>query len=435
MKETNPYTGKFEGQWWLPGKEENAIQGTLDVLDDGEIFFQTLHQFDRTNPLFAVDEYNELHGLVKSEVDNHDYNVILFDLIQVQKTTRKLSRTRFLVHKALIGSSDGNISVNYNELILSSEVFSDWVKGTGIKIKENGNSNKVFPSFTYIQPKLIDLFFHEGLTASILFWCNHSYGPRRTIKIAERPILKLKLDEPENIENILALMSCVNKFLMALFEQYHIFNFIEVNSDLKCRYRLLGSRYIKKTTDRITLDFDDFVIYGANYYLKWIEIYKRFNLAIRTFFFAFADYKIDIHSKFLNYVFALEQLHRRGFCDNEPLSKTNKKMYEKAMEIKEGDLKSWLEKVLSKNRDIHLKTRLKELCEFAKLKEAKEISPEEITRIIKTRQYLVHLDEKDKKEVFSVNEVYQINQKLESLFFQVLKKNMIDEKPWPALAY
>jgi|LSQX01.3.fsa_nt_gb hypothetical protein len=424
MKGTNPYTGRFEGQWWLPGKEENAIQGTLDVLDDGEIFFQTMHQFDRSNPLFGVAEYNELHGLVKSEVDNRDYFVLLFDLLQVHKTTSRLSRTRFFVHKALIGGSDCNISVNYNELILSSEVFSDWVKGTGLKIEENGNSNKLFPTVSYTKPEPIDLFFHNGITAGILFWWHHSCGPGRTIKIAERPVLKLKLDEPENIENILALMACVNRFLMVLFEQYHIFNFIEVNADLKGRYRLLGSRYIQKTTDRITFDFDEFVTSGAQYYINWIEIYEKFNLAIRTFFFAFADYKIDIHSRFLNYVFALEQLHRMGFRDNEPLSKTNKKMYERAMQIKEGDLKSWLEKVLSKNRDIHLKTRLKELCEFAELKEAKRISPEEITRIIKNRQYLVHLDEKDKKEVFSVNEVYHINHKLESLFFQVLKKNM-----------
>lgn len=52
MEGTNPYVGTFEGKWWLPGQKENFIQGTLDVRDGGVMYFQTLHQFDRSKPLF-----------------------------------------------------------------------------------------------------------------------------------------------------------------------------------------------------------------------------------------------------------------------------------------------------------------------------------------------------------------------------------------------
>ncbi len=424
------HTGKYEGGWWLPGKQENAIQGTLEIMEDGEMYFQTLHNFNQSSLLFGENGYNELHGLVKSESDNHDYHVLVFDLIQVHRTSGKLSRTRFFVHKALIGESKFAISSNYNKLMVSSKVFSRWVEGTGIKIEEREIPRIV----TYKQPEPIDLFSNKDITGYIFFRCNHAYGPSRTVKIVEQPFLNLELSESENLKGILQQLVCTERFLMVLWEQYHVFTDINLENELKGRFKLLASKHMSKSLEVSHFNFSAFRNSGAKYYFNWLKIYEQFNLAIRTFFFAFADYKVDIHSRFLNYVFALEQLHRKGFRATEPLSKKDKAMYEKAMQIKQGDLKSWLEKVLNKERDIRLTTRLKELHEFAEIKDPEKISNEEITRIKNMRSYLVHLDEKHKKTSFTSREVYEINQKMERLFFRVLKKSMVEEKPWPAFS-
>jgi hypothetical protein len=430
---TDSYIGKYEGNWWLPGQEENAIQGSLDIRDGEEMYFQALYQFDKSKALFSVDEHIELHGLVKSEVDNNDYHVLIFDLIKVEWTVEKLSRIRYFVHKALIGRSDLLISTSYIGLKLSSDTFSMWVKGTGINIEKEDNINTGFPAITYKQPEPVDLFSEKDIKGSISFRCNRSYGNRRILKIVERPFLSLILNKPENLDGILALLANIEKFFMILWEQYHTFNFIDLNNDLRGTYRLLGSRFKQKSKDVAHFDYNDFRKSGDKYYQNWIRIYKNFDLSINTFFFAFAYYKVDIHSRFLNYLFALEQFHRRGFRDAEPLSKTDKKMYEKAMQIEQGDLKSWLEKVLNKERDIRIISRLQELCDFAELRERNQFSQDELIRIKNTRHYLVHLDEKHKKNVFSPREIDQINQKLESLFFGILKKNIIEEKPWPLL--
>ena len=428
MEVSLTHTGKYEGGWWLPGKQENVIQGTLEIMEDGEMYFQTLHHFNQSSLLFGENGYNELHGLVKSESDNHDYHVLLFDLIQVHRISGKLSRTRFFVDKVLIGESKFAISSNYNKLMVSSKVFSRWVEGTGIKIEEREIPRKV----TYKQPEPIDLFSNKEITGYIFFRCNHAYGPSRTVKIVEQPFLNLELHKSENLKEILQLLACIERFLMVLWEQYHVFTNINLENDLKGRFKLLASKHISKSYYVSHFDFFKFENFVEKYYFNWLKIYEQFNLAIRTFFFAFADFKIDIHSRFLNYVFALEQLHRKGFRATEPLSRRDKKMFEKAMQIQQGDLKSWLERVLNNERTINLITRLQELCEFSELKESEKISNDELIRINNMRHYLVHLDEERKKTAFTAREVYEINQKLESLFFAVLKKNMVDEKPWPA---
>lgn len=435
MNENTSYAGKYLGEWWIPEQEEDKLQGTLEIKADGESYIEFLGQFNSNTPIFRFENFSHLHGIAISVADNKCYSVFLFNFHPVNKISSRLIKHKYLALKVLIGKSSAPLSANYTELMLGSEIFGKWRKETGIGEKVRFEDEIIKDtSFTYRQPEPIDLFSNKNSDGYIFFRCSHSFRSKRRLKLVEQPFLNLRLHHPMEFIDLFKVCSSIERFFMVIWEQYHVFTDIYVRNENKSEYRLIGSRHVQFADDVFGFDYNDFKKNSERYYNNWIKVYEEFNLAIRTFFFAFADYKVDIYSRFLNYVFALEQLHRKGFRATEPLSKKDKKMYDMAMKIKQGDLKSWLASVLNKERDIPLTTRLKELCEFAELKEPKKISNEEITRIKNMRHYLVHLDEKHKKTAFTGREVCEINQKLESLFFTVLKKNMVEEKPWPSLS-
>lgn len=434
MNANTSETGKYMGKWWMPGQEEDWLQGTLEIKADGESYIEFLGQFNSDTPFFRFENFSQLHGIAISEGDNKCYSVFLFNIHPVNKISSRLIKHKYLALNVLIGKSSAPLSSNYTEIMLGSEIFGKWIKETGIEEKFQFEDEIIKDtSFTYRQPEPIDLFSNKNSDGYISFRWSNSFGSKRIIKLVEQPYLCLRLHQPMEFIDIFKVSSSIERFFMVIWEHYHVFTDVDVRNENKSEYRLIGSRHVQLADDVFGFDYNDFKKNSERYYNNWIKVYEEFDLAIRTFFFAFADYKVDIHSRFLNYVFALEQLHRKGFKATEPLSKKDKRMYEKAMQIKEGDLKSWLEKVLNKESNISIKTRLQELCEFSEFKESERISNDELIRIKNMRHYLVHLDESHKKTAFSTREVYQINQKLESLFFAVLKKNMIEERPWPVL--
>ena len=433
MNNNTSYAGKYLGEWWIPEQKEDKLQGTLEIKADGESYIEFLGQFNSDTPFFRFENFSQLHGIAISEGDNKCYSVFLFNFYPVNKTASRLIKHKYLAQKVLIGKSSAPLSANYTELMLGSEIFGKWIKETGIGEKVRFEDDKIKDtSFTYRQQEPIDLFSNKNSDGYIFFRWSHSFRSKRELKLVEQPFLNLRLHQPMEFNDLFKVSSRIERFFMILWEQYHVFTDIDVRNENNSEYRLIGSRHVQFADDVFGFDYNDFKMNSERYYNNWIKVYEEFNLAIRTFFFAFADFKIDIHSRFLNYVFALEQLHRKGFRATEPLSRRDKKMFEKAMQIQQGDLKSWLERVLNNERTINLITRLQELCEFSELKESEKISNDELIRINNMRHYLVHLDEERKKTAFTAREVYEINQKLESLFFTVLKKNMVDEKPWPA---
>lgn len=98
------------------------------------------------------------------------------------------------------------------------------------------------------------------------------------------------------------------------------------------------------------------------------------------------------------------------------------------METVNGDVKSWLHKQLSEEREIQLTIRLGELGQFA---ENEILTDKEINRIKETRHYLVHLDERRKQAAYSAKELVEINDGLCLLFFNVLKRLIFDGKDYP----
>jgi hypothetical protein len=99
-------------------------------------------------------------------------------------------------------------------------------------------------------------------------------------------------------------------------------------------------------------------------------------------------------------------------------------MYDKVLsELKSGDSISWIKNVLDKGRSIRFSVRLKELIESLDTPFA-ELNSDHFKSIESTRHYLVHLDEKHSKTALKGEEVYRVNEKLVSLMFKLLKREV-----------
>jgi hypothetical protein len=84
-----------------------------------------------------------------------------------------------------------------------------------------------------------------------------------------------------------------------------------------------------------------------------------------------------------------------------------------------GDLKSWINKQIKKEKTVLLATRLKDLIQSTVNYQENAnavITEMEIKRIVDTRHYLAHLSEDQKANAFNVVETVGINEKLEELF-------------------
>ncbi|HUR67121.1 MAG TPA: HEPN domain-containing protein [Chitinophagaceae bacterium] len=123
---------------------------------------------------------------------------------------------------------------------------------------------------------------------------------------------------------------------------------------------------------------------------------------------------------------SLELFHRIRFKSKEAISSGKQKLYEKLFQgVKSGDVSSWLKSFLNKERDIHFSERLKQLFEEIDNSKKLELNYEFIKRVVKTRNYYVHLDDSLETDIFNFDELIDANNKLSALMMAAFNWELI----------
>ncbi|HUR67122.1 MAG TPA: hypothetical protein VMZ03_12300 [Chitinophagaceae bacterium] len=200
--------GTFYGLWWLKGHQENPINGTLYLTAESGVL-HTLDPFEQTpNPFHPhFPQYKEIIGIASNIEEGKDYSFKLFNVSQTRRESQVLYKNRYQSNLTLIGSvNTGDSNTEFNYLMLSSKSLNEWVKPTGIQIKEISEENDQFGiQHHYTQPERILLFRDDYMEIYFFFRIRSTTNTNegREVTLTETPFLNIKFSNPISIEDIL----------------------------------------------------------------------------------------------------------------------------------------------------------------------------------------------------------------------------------------
>lgn len=422
--------GTFYGIWWIKGNNENPINGTL-VLSKEKATLYTLDNFDIKEQLFSntFPKYKVIIGIASSMEETKDYSFKLYNVVQFKRASQVLQKNCYRSELTLMGDVNTNESnIEFDYLMLSSKSFSDWVKPTGIEIKEVSENDEQFGvNYYYVQPKLISLFKNEKMEVYIYFRIKSSTNLHddREVVLKETPFLNIKFPSTIEIEEALRNKDVFERFFTIIWGTPTIFNNCEVRSLTGVNFKILNFQAGLQSSKKIKPTFENFATVSQTLFGNWLRVHNELQLLVDTFFTALGN-NISQEDKFLSYCFSLELYHRIRFKSKQAISDKNKAMYDKIFqEVKSGDVITFLKSFLNRERDIHLTVRLKELFTERGGFKYFDIDETFIKRVAKTRNYYVHLDDSLEADVFTFKEIINANLKLSKLMLNALNLELI----------
>jgi hypothetical protein len=418
----------YYGLWWLPEKPEEKIYGFLRFQNSKATLF-TIDSFTNTagNPVMSFTGFDLIQGLATNPEEYKEYSIKLLNPYQQKSGIGVFNKRSYKSDLILIAKPNSKEnSSRFKTLMLSSSPWKFWVEESGFKKEMFSNNDKSFGyKFAYEQPKQIQLYQNDEVDIHIFFRASASYKTNGVVILREEPFFNLEFKEPRDLEGIFEIRTSVERLLMILIEEPHLFSKTEVRSIHDIDFKVYDDRREIGVRNKSAMKYRDFVEDFEPLYTSWLDIKEKYDYPIRTFFFALTGFRMDIHNKFLNFVFALEQFHKKCIRELEPLSEKNRRMFDKVIsEVKSGDALTWLKSVLNKGSNIRFSKRLTELLDYLGGDSDVFFEKNELTRIEKTRHYLVHLEEKHKEEILLPEEIVEVNEKLIKLMLKLLKKEV-----------
>ena len=420
----------YHGVWWLPGAVRK-VHGLLIFEKNGRATFETAESFSRDKPTYRTktEKHEIVLGVATSINDGKDYSFRLYSMLEIRWSEQVFTKTRFAVSRVLKAlPNPDDTSLSFDSLRLTSTFLKHWVKRNGLKMLSlRDEETKFGHKIEYRQPKAITLLNLNGDHVYIFFRANTSFNQEHDFVLIERPYLNFEFEAPRNIKEMVKLKTSLERFFMILWEKAHQFDKFDMRSADGTDFENIAPTQKPTSGWNTKYDFEAFVTESQALIQKWFAMAKEDKLVIDTFFFAFVDYRMAIENRFLNFLFALELFHRKKVRAKQPLSEKNGRMYNLTMkEVKSGEVKSWLQKVLNQEREISLKQRLPDLLNLIDDRKGIDLDTAIVSRCVQTRHYLVHLDEKHVHQRFNGEELAKVNESLATLMLRLLKKELLE---------
>ena len=416
----------YYGLWWFPDKQEEKFHAQL-IVEEEKATLLTLGQLSNGEFGPLRTKLESIHGLATDINERTDYSFKLYNLFESSRLISALNKFTWTTNLYLMGKpSASKTSMQFSAIMLTSYPWKFWLRKNGFNSDFSRLNDTDFDySFQYSKPKSIDLFENEVLKIEIFFRASFSHTAEEYILLREDPILNIDFSSEKDLKEVFKYRQLIERFFMILWEEPHLFSSSEVLSTDKSIFEIHDGRQEVGIRTHSAMKFDEYIENSSTWFSSWVKVSEKYDYPIMTFFFALTGYRMDIHSKFLNFIFALEQFHMICIRDLEPLSKKNEKMYNKALaEIKSGDAKSWFLSVLRRGSNIRLSKRLEELINHLPVEDQSTYHSLDLERIEKTRHYLVHLDEKYRSDVIPPSNIVEVNDKLIKLMFRLLKQEI-----------
>jgi len=308
--------GTYTGFWFLDGNEGKKVAGTLTFLNDGKIIFKTLENLIQEKSIQHYNNQINHHLVYGLAVDDSDKNhvIYLYNLAQIRNTvtSNRIDVVTYNVPIALLGEPiNHKLQDSFNTLFLSSEAWRKFIKTTGFGKTEYAEE-EFSSTHSYTQPKTISLHEDDEIKVEIYFRAT-SQHKRNELTIIEKPFLNIEFKSEKSLKEIFKVRTFFERFLMIFFQRTHTFSTTQVRTGISADLHVYEDRRIFDRSISAKIKDEDLLETFSSLFQKWKEVEERFSMSIKAFFFALTDFKMDVNSQFLNFVFALEQFHKKLF--------------------------------------------------------------------------------------------------------------------------
>ncbi len=445
MKEIKLLSDSFDlqGNWWIPGREEVKIYGTLKYSAGHTITLELVGTFlghDDPNPDRILDL---IYGITTDGNEVSLCDCTRWTLSSSLDNIVAINRCIYIAEYLLVGYhfiSRNKVLTGY----LSCELahLTSWIPLFPIKHDSKGNNVSQI-TVTWGKPQKLleyDLFSISLKAAHTLnYTSNNSASTERKIHLA----INSETEVP--IEKFLSLLRRLGQFFSLILNQavypLNLFctnnqntfgNDDEYQPPIYIYYRLQQpEEHRSDFLNEFYFTFNQIESYLPNMLRAWLENTPLLEMIWDLYFSTLYFSNIFLENKFLNIVSSVEAFHRRTSSINASENEEHENRLKSIMASAPMEYSSWLKQKLKYSNEPTLRKRLKELISQCpeEIQYLSESYGDFIGDVVTNRNYLTHYDESLKTQKKGGTELLLLSKILAIMFEALLLKKLgVDEK-------
>jgi hypothetical protein len=421
----------IKGFWWLPDNPDNKLSGVLSCFQNGRIELDLMGTFFE-NPLeqknlpvmplvLGISDKGKPVTLVHSIYLNWNLNF------------PGIAKSRILAKFLLVGAHISNASeLTFSQITFRTFGLDEWLGISGFIVNHN-LENKTF-DIHFAPPSIIEYKVLDDISLSIRFsWSGPSFGPLNSVEMTHKAYLRLEFTDEKGLEELLGLVHRTRNFLNVAIGQPISLREISIGKpsikrmvgrkeqleSIDVYYQSIPSIYPKGAFYRqeMIVPYQDIKDQLGVMIKNWLSMYKNLEPAINLYFAILHNEELYIDNKFLGLIQGLETYHRLTSDNQSVPQKEHQKRISSILDVTPTQYRDWLKEKLNYSNEPSLRVRIKELIQpFHNLFGTNNNRKTLIAKIVDTRNYLTHYDQRLKAKAAHGADLFPLNQKLQALF-------------------
>lgn len=420
------------GYFWLPATPESKLPGTLHISERGGITLDVIGMFgDPAEAFRANSSLKRIIGLIRNQ------NVTLDSCVYKKQSLTFGGISKSVIHAtvAYLGVAyDDEEAVTFEKVRFSVEGLDEWLLITGLEI--DLNLEGLGANIKYKRPEQIALRLPGDIKLEIGFsWSLAGGGTEfKEAKISQKASMSLVSSAGMPIESFFPIISKLTNFLSFAIDKTVMLESLDGFSTEIKRQKENGSSYqipIEVVFESIPYDevapkiswtdmlfrYDQVKDELEKMLAKWFSNYETSEPAFNLYFAYKSGAQKYIDGRFLSLAQGIETLHRRNSSGTVMPPGEFRELVQALLKSCPEDKKEWLNTRIAYGNEISLRQRLTEMIEpFKALYGTEDEISTFIKRILDTRNYLTHFDDRLSERAARGIDLWRLCMKVEVLF-------------------
>lgn len=424
---------EISGFFWLPGKPDQRLPGVLNVSTTGETTLEVIGVFGDVMTAFTDSPLD--FPRVVGVVENGDVVTLEHCFYKNRNISfGGLSKSTIYANFFLCGVQyDEGDAITFSEFRFSLEGLDEWLSISGLRVEHNWEEKSA--SIHFSPPKEVVYQLPDEMTLAFTFGWTLPGDPIVTeAKITQKAFVTLRSESLRPIEDFLALVFRVNNFLCFAIDETvsldsatcyssAITRGVGDGGKLKVPIKLyyqstpLSDARPKIAWHNMLFRYGHVANQLEGILKNWLSNYETSEPAFNLYFASKAGAHKYLDGRFMSLAQGIETLHRRNSKDTlMPEAEFSELVVALVKSCPPGQ-QDWLAKKLEYANELPLRHRIRQMLEpfeslYGDAKQRKHF----IGKIIDTRNYLTHYDEKLADQAAKGESLWGLCMKLEALF-------------------
>ncbi|MCS7216042.1 MAG: hypothetical protein NZ826_07875 [Thermodesulfovibrio sp.] len=328
--------------------------------------------------------------------------------------------------------------VKFRQLDVHYSNLNEWVNIYGFKHQPPSDERGTAVSYAIPEPVEASL---DNFKLSIVFKAKTSVKPEE-VAIKQKTYIRIAYTEEKPLDECLKMIYHIGNFLtFAVGEPVYPLSVEGITKANKQKNNdkefyppvkiFQISPYLPRQPKTISpynmfLPFKDISDVFRDVIKAWFGKMEQLEPVYDLYFGAFYNPHIYLQHQFSNLIQAVEAYHRRTMKNYELPEEEHAKRLEEIIKATPSEHKEWLKNKLAYSNEPTLRRRLKDIFGMLGIL-SKEIYSDEdqfISKVVDTRNYLTHHDEKLKEKAAQGQELYDLAKELEKLLKMCMLKEL-----------